>query len=131
MSAVRDLGYKPYEGTRLPPSHNAWVMFRHGLSRAWESWLVKLAVVLGFLPALIHIAGIAFIGYMGRQGLELSENGLEINESVATMLSYQLWLFASAITLGAGASTLTEDAAFKTFPFYFAKPVTPVHYLVG
>lgn len=131
MSAVRDLGYKPYEGTRLPPSHNAWVMFRHGLSRAWESWLVKLAVVFGLLPGFVHIvilAGVAY--YMGAQ-LSASPNGLEIYASVRKMLTYQLWIFASAVTLGAGASALTEDAAFRTFPFYFAKPVTPVHYVVG
>jgi hypothetical protein len=107
------------------------VMFRHGLSRAWESWLVKLAVIFGLFPALIHIAVVAIVAYMSRQGLALSEEGLEIPDHIARMLTYQLWLFASAVTLGAGASTLTEDAAFKTFPFYFAKPVTPVHYLIG
>lgn len=131
MSAVRDLGYKPYEGQRLPPSHNAWVMFRHGLSRAWESWLVKLAVVLGMLPAFVHVAGLAFIGYKAREQIAMSPDGLSVHENLTAMLTYQLWLFVSAVTLGAGASTLTEDAALKTFPFYFAKPVTPVHYLVG
>lgn len=132
MSAVRDLGYKPYEGVRLPPSHNVWVMFRHGLARAWESWLVKLAVVLGLLPGLVHVAGLAIIAYIARRGpSNMLEDGLSIGTNLATMLTYQLWLFASAVTLGAGASTVTEDATFKTFPFYFAKPVTPVHYAIG
>lgn len=131
MSAVRDLGYKPYEGTRLPPSHNVSVMFRHGLSRAWESWLVKLAIVFGLLPGLAHILMIGGAVYMMGDQIASSENGLEAYDSVRRMLTYQLWLFASAITLGAGATVLTEDATFKTFPFYFAKPVTPVHYIIG
>ena len=131
MSAVRDLGYKPYEGKRLPPSHNAWVMFRHGLSRARGSWLVKLAVVLGLLPGIVHVGGFGLIAYVTLRSMGTPEDGLGVQRQVAIMLTYQLWLFASAVTLGAGASTLTEDAAWKTFPFYFAKPVTPVHYLIG
>ena len=42
--SVRDLGYRAYEGPRLPASHNTWVMIRHSLRRAWASWLVKLPV---------------------------------------------------------------------------------------
>ena len=30
-SVIHDLGYRPYEGVRLPPSHNTWVMLRQGL----------------------------------------------------------------------------------------------------
>ena len=42
--SVRDLGYRAYEGPRLPASHNTWVMIRHSLRRAWASWLVKLPI---------------------------------------------------------------------------------------
>jgi hypothetical protein len=50
---------------------------------------------------------------------------------IHSLYGWQLWLFGLMLTLGAGASAISEDLAFKAFPFYFAKPVTPPQYLFG
>ncbi len=127
---IRDLGYRPYEGQRLPASNNTWVMLRQGLARAWASWLVKIAVFVGWAPALITIAIVAVmrLAVRGPDGalIELSPTMVLRNFFIA-----QTWLFVSLVTLGAGASAIAEDMTFKAFPFYFSKPVTPVQYLVG
>ena len=56
-NAIRDLGYRPYVGDRLPASNNTKVLLRQSLRRAWASWLVKVAAFLGrHTPSLLHLA---------------------------------------------------------------------------
>jgi ABC-type transport system involved in multi-copper enzyme maturation permease subunit len=129
---IRDLGYRPYDGARLPPSNNTWVMLRQSLRRAWGSWLVKLATFLSFGPPLIIaaivVAGRLFVREM--QG-DADADPIEAGRTLRTLFSIQLWLFVSMITVGAGASAIAEDLTYRAFQFYFAKPVTRPQYLAG
>src|SRR5690606_37699435 len=117
-------------------SHNTSVMLRHALSRAWGSWMVKLSAFLGWVPPAIAIAGIGIQWWLTQQatqaGVPLDEiPPIEGGDSIHSLYLWQLWLFGLMLTLGAGASAISEDLAFKAFPFYFAKPVTPPQYLFG
>jgi hypothetical protein len=130
---VRDLGYKPYEGERHPASHNWVVMLRHGLRRAWGSWLVRIAVVLGWGPAVV-VAGLVFFQF--RMAQEAPPEAMETIVSpsgivLLGLLTIQMWLFATMASLGAGAGAIAEDLTHRAFQFYFAKPVTPQQYLLG
>jgi hypothetical protein len=125
---VRDLGYRPYEGVRLPPSNNTWVMLRQGLSRAWGSWLVKIAVFLGFGPPLIAAAYIVGVRMLAGEEAARTFDG---TVPLRYLFTAQTWLVVSLITLGAGAPAVAEDLTFRAFQFYFAKPVTAVQYFVG
>lgn len=135
---IRDLGYQPYEGTRLPASNNTWVMLRHGLGRAWGSWLVKTAAFLSWGPFVVGCGIWAFQWWAMQQfqaqappGADLPIEAPAAGEFLQTMYGWYLWVFGLMITLGAGAGAISEDLAFKNFQFYFAKPVTPPQYLVG
>jgi ABC-type transport system involved in multi-copper enzyme maturation permease subunit len=156
---IRDLGYRPYDGPRNPPSQNAWVMLRQGLLRAWGSWMVKLAVFLCWVPPVIAMAVVALArladrGMDAEGGVEgvtalgimyvfgASQEYLENAEPSAmqalfgslvlrALFATQTWLFVSLVSAGAGASAVAEDFTFKAFQFYFAKPVTSVQYLLG
>ncbi len=127
---VRDLGYRPYQGERLPASQNTRVMLRHALRRAWGSWLVKIALFLSWVPPVVAIAGIGIRFYIKSQAGD-QVPPLDAPTYVHGLYIWQLWLFISLITLGAGASAIAEDLNFKAFQFYFAKPVTPVQYLIS
>jgi ABC-2 type transport system permease protein len=130
--AVRDLGYRPYEGERLPASRNTGVIFRHALRRAWRSWLVKIALFAGILPSIVSVAVILATHYftqgMGDAG---APPGYDIDAGgrVRDIFGYQLWLFVTLITLGAGSGAIAEDLTHRAFQFYFAKPVTVVQYV--
>lgn len=127
---LRDLGYKPYEGKRHPPSRNTWVLLRYGLRRAWASWLVKLALLFAIGPAIIKLASWWIFGWLSKQ----NPGQIEVPEPadyVRDLCGWQLWLFASAIALGAGSAAIAEDVARRALPFYFSKPVTPTQYLLG
>jgi hypothetical protein len=128
---IRDLGYKPYEGARLPPSNNSWVMLRQGLARAWASWLVKIAVFLSIFPPLIACLAVGALRYLASQ-MGQSEETVELgSRALRELFRYETWLVVSLVTFGAGAAAIAEDLTFKALQFYFSKPVTPLQYLVG
>jgi ABC-type transport system involved in multi-copper enzyme maturation permease subunit len=129
--SLRDLGYRPYEGERLAPSHIVWVLWRYGLSRAWASWLVKLSTFFGWVPAAIGLVIVGIYFWMQNQGQMVDPNDVHPEEWVARLLGFQLWLFVTLVSLGAGASAIAEDFTHRAFQFYFAKPVTPLQYLLG
>lgn len=129
---VRDLGYRPYEGARLPPSNNAWVMLRHGLSRAWASWLVKIAIFLSGGPLLVFAVYVVLRLWMTRSmGATDALDDFDGSEPLRLLYTSETWLAVSLLTLGAGAPSIAEDLTFRAFQFYFAKPVTPEQYYAG
>lgn len=132
---IRDLGYRPYEGPRNPPSHNAWVMLRQGLLRAWGSWMVKVAVFLCWIPPLIAAAVVAVVRMFTREMTGDAEaedmQAFFASQVLRWLFFFQTYGFVSLVSAGAGASAIAEDFTFKAFQFYLAKPVTVVHYLAG
>jgi len=129
---VRDLGYRPYEGERLPASHNSSVLLSHGLGRAWGSWLVKIAAFTGWIPPIIAMTIAGGYYYLTQQaGPGVEAEPLPAADVVNQLLWVQLWGFVTLITVGAGSAVIAEDLQFRAFQFYFAKPVTPTQYLLG
>ncbi|NOY91919.1 MAG: ABC transporter permease subunit [Deltaproteobacteria bacterium] len=126
---IRDLGYRPYEGERLPPSHNMAVLLRHGLRRAWGSWLVKIAAFLGWVPTVVALALLGLRYVMEQRGAQVG--ALDAGQALHTLTLFQLWPFITMVTLGAGAGVISRDLTHRAFQFYFSKPVTPTQYLVG
>lgn len=138
---VRDLGYRAYEGELRPASANTWVLLRYGLSRIWGSWINKLTVFGAVLPvlALALMAGLRFMMF-GRELPEL-QPGMEgfsrwfVHPDAAIWLrsltGVQFWLCVTVVTLRSGAGVIAEDFTHRAYQFYFAKPVTPVQYLIG
>jgi hypothetical protein len=128
---IRDLGYKPYEGERLPASHNTVVLLRQAMRRAWSSWLVKLSVFLGLGPLLVFGAIYLVYTFVLARGTNSGSPPFDAGAFVRDLVRWQTWLFVLPVTLGAGAGAIAEDLTFKAFHFYFAKPVTPPQYLAG
>ncbi len=127
---VRDQGFRPYLGARLPPSHNTWVLFRHGLSRALKSWFVRMAIVASTLPLLGALAAWAFTGFLATQnpGQIVAP---DLVAYVRDLMRAEMWLSAAAVAFGAGASVIADDVARHALPFFFAKPVSANQYLGG
>ncbi|MCA9602480.1 MAG: hypothetical protein R3A78_06490 [Polyangiales bacterium] len=140
--ALRDLGYKPYEGARLPATRNTWVLFRHGVGRAWNSWFVKVAVVFGWIPSASMVVFLAVTQGIKKMVVSQAPPGdataampgalaPDFASSFLTMFGWQFWLFLTLVSLGAGATVIAKDLEFRAFRFYFAKPVEPWQYLLA
>lgn len=128
---VRDLGYRAYEGELLPSSHNTWVLLRYGIWRIWGPWINRIAIISAILPVLgfALIAGFRFL----TSGREIHDPLLP-TDPVAWLLfltGIQFWFFVTVVTLRSGASVVAEDFTNRAYRFYFAKPVTPLQYLLG
>ena len=127
---VRDLGFRPYVGTRRPASQNGWVMARYGLSRAWSSLLVKLCLILAWGPALIAAAVFGVLNYLAAKNPGQMP-APDLGVYAQRLSSAQIWLFMTATAVGAATGSIAHDRARGAFSFYFTKPVTPRQYLLG
>lgn len=131
---VQDLGYRNYEGRILSPAHTVKVLWRYGLQRAWRSWFIKLSILFCWTTALIPVGYIALSYYMMNASAQSSKpmasnlNGANI---IYSLCQWQLWLFVIVIAVKIGANAISEDLSQKVFPFFFAKPVSQLYYLVG
>ena len=117
--ALRDLGYRPYEGDRRDASKNYSVMLRLSLRRAWRSWMVKLTLLFCWVPTF------AFVGALMMFGADRLEAWL------GNLLHVQWLLFVFPISLFAGAGAIAYDLENNAFAYLFAKPVTPAQYVFG
>jgi ABC-type transport system involved in multi-copper enzyme maturation permease subunit len=48
-----------------------------------------------------------------------------------SLTGIQFWFVVSVVTLRSGAGVIAEDFTNRAYQFYFAKPVTPIQYLLG
>ncbi len=126
---VRELGYRGYKGERLAPDQNIGVLCRYGLHLAWSSWLTKVAVFLSPLPGLALIVVQLFRWYLASKGAEIHPD--PAGDSLAFLARLQIVIFATLVTLGGGATAIVDDKRARAFAFFFAKPVTPRHYVIG
>lgn len=130
--AIRDIGYRPYDGPRLPPTNNIWVMLQHGIRRAFASWLVKLVIFFGWIPGAIGVAAVFFVAQTPKgDAMPVLFSSVSPAELCFYMLGIQMWATIAPISLGAGANAISEDLSFHAIHFYFSKPVTPEQYLFG
>lgn len=127
---VRDQGFRAYTGTRLPPSNNTWVLFRHGLSRAGKSWVVRMAFVGAVFPLLVAIVAWAFMGWVATQNPG-QVPAPDLVRFVRDLMRAEMWLAGAAIAFGAGATAISDDVARRALPFFFSKPVSAEQYLAG
>ena len=126
--AIRDLGYRPYDGERHEASHNTSVLLRHSMRRAWRSWVVKLALLFCWVPAAIF----CLLVYADR-GMAAMMQGTVTPAGVWLYRLVQTeWIaFGTVITLAAGAGAIGYDITHNAFAYFFSKPVGPLQYLAG
>lgn len=144
---IRDLGYRAYEGALLPASHNTWVLIRYGMARIWGSWINRLAVFGSILPLLaMCVVALIRVGILSRAGVELHELRAQLPPDASgpaawfvadpavwlrSLTGIQFWFVISVVTLRSGAGVIAEDFTNRAYQFYFAKPVTPLQYILG
>jgi ABC-2 type transport system permease protein len=135
---VRDLGYKRYEGPRLPHGSRPRVLIGRTLSLQWASGLLKATFILACFPMVV--CGV-WIGIKSWGLSQLAARGVPTDQLMAQVGNPSDWVFyciywcqiwfAFTISLLAGAPAISDDVRSGAFQFYFARPVTRTHYLLG
>lgn len=129
---IRDMGYKPYEGDLLSHKGRYWTIARRGLQQAWASKVVKIILLTGLGPMLICGA----IMYLQLKLKSIAGGNIQIDLEDANELVFilyfwcQLW-FSFALSQRLGAPAIADDVRTGAFSFYFSRPVSRVHYVLG
>ena len=130
-SAIHDLGYKRYAGTREATSRRWRVIMRHQVATAWRTWWRwKLALALAVITTIV---GAVLIFVTTDKTVNMLSHGRAITLAnlalPATFAYYGLAAFVASLVVG--ASIIAGDLQSGAFVFYFARSTRPVDYLLG
>jgi hypothetical protein len=134
VSAIHDLGYKRYAGTRRATSTRWRVIARHQLSTAWKSWWRwKLVTVLTLIPIVVAAVWIFVLsdkisGFGGARGATISIT-LADAALPTTFASFCSIAFVASLVMG--TSIIAGDLQSGAFVFYFARSTRPIDYMLG
>jgi ABC-2 type transport system permease protein len=134
-SPIRDLGYRRYDGPRLDHRRRYRVLAGRTLSLAWTSGLVKTVAIIGMFPSVV-CAVVMYTKIRGAQVLQAQgvpvPDALQNPEHWVFYAVYwcQIW-FAFAMSLIVAAPAVAEDVRTGAFTFYFSRPLSRAHYIVG
>lgn len=144
---IFDQGYQHWTGKR---SGRAWrwlTVTRQGLRGQFKGWLVRVLLLLAWMPALGLVTTLALWGLF-EQG---SQNVLAMLQPIlpagvvadphayrfsvwtiaySTFFKVELF-FIMLLVLVAGPNLISRDLRFNAFPLYFARPLTRLDYFLG
>jgi hypothetical protein len=130
-SAIHDLGYKRYVGTRRASSTRWRVIARQQLATAWKGWWRwKLAALLALIPAIVAAA---WIFVFANELSSMTGGALPVTLADAALPlmfgGYCKVAFVASLTIG--AAIIAGDVQSGAFVFYFARSTRPIDYLLG
>lgn len=130
---IRDLGYKAYDGARLPQGARQLLLVKRSLALAWAPGLVKATMIVGMVPLLV-CAVILYFKVKARMVI-MGAGGPATADDATNWIYYgiywcQLW-FAFAMGLLTAATAVAGDVASGAFHFYFSRPLTRGHYALA
>jgi hypothetical protein len=130
-SAIHDLGYKRYAGTRRATSTRWRVIARHQLAAAWKSWwrwklfAVLGVIVVGVAAVFLFVVADTIVGSLSR-AVPLTFADL------ALPMTFGLFCTCAFVaSLLIGATIIARDMQSGAFVFYFARSTRPGDYLAG
>jgi hypothetical protein len=128
-SAIHDLGYKRYVGTRRASSTRWRVIARHQLATAWKGWwrwklsAVMSVIVAGVASVFIFVVSDKLFGGFDRN-FTFASAALPFTFGIYCPIA-----FVASLTVG--APIIAGDVQSGAFVFYFARSTRPIDYLAG
>lgn len=145
---VHDLGYKRYDGERLP-QHRRWrVIMRQQIGFAWKTWwrwkLAMISAVVATIVsgAVMYLARDTAMRILSRGGgggggggggdfNPLSDAALRFIDGILPLSVMWYCKIGFIASMTVAASVVATDARTGAFSFYFARSVRPVDYVLG
>jgi ABC-2 type transport system permease protein len=147
---IFDQGYQHWSGHL---SSHAWRWFaitRRGIRTATQGRIVRLALVLAYLPAILLVVVLCLWGLVERQstlidsikpyltallGRPILAGPREYRVEIWTLsFHYFLWWelgFSMVLVLLVGPNLISQDLRYNALPLYFSRPLRRIDYFVG
>src|SRR5262249_19136815 len=144
---IFDQGYQHWQG---PLSGHGWrwlAIARHGVRVQLRGRILRLLMLLAWLPALALVMAVALWGLVEQQSegvLRFVRPLLPANvlldapayRSMAWTLVYAFFFkvqmfFVMLLVVVAGPGLISRDLRFNALPLYFARPLTRLDYFIG
>ena len=145
---IFDQGYQHWQGQLSGHGWRWLAVTRHGVRIGMKSMLIRITVILAWIPAVM-LAGVMALWGLAEQkspgamtflGKMIPVQEFLANPSAFRMtmwtLSFQRFLqveiyFVMILVLMVGPSLISQDLRFNALPLYFSRPVRRIDYFVG
>ncbi len=129
-SAIHDLGYKRYVGSRQAPSQRWRVIMRHQIATGWATFWRYKAWMIG--AVIVTVVAAAFIFIATDRTFHLGRGVQTTFANMALPLALDWYgKLAFIVSLRIGVTVIAGDLQSGAFTFYFARSTRPVDYLLG
>jgi ABC-type transport system involved in multi-copper enzyme maturation permease subunit len=144
---IFDQGYQHWRGTLSGRGRRWLAVARHGLHGQLRGWIVRILLLIAWLPALALIVALALWGLFeqGAEGvLSLLEPILPPGISAdphayrqaiwtiaySTFFKFEVF-FIMLLVVITGPNLISRDLRFNALPLYFSRPLTRLDYFLG
>jgi ABC-2 type transport system permease protein len=147
---IFDQGYQHWSGHT---SSHAWrwlAITRRGVQTALQGRIVRLALILACIPALLLVTVLCLWGLIERQsalidtikpfltsllGMTILAGPREYRVEIWTLcfhyfLAWELW-FSMILVLLVGPNLISQDLRYNALPLYFSRPMRRIDYFIG
>ena len=147
---IFDQGYQHWSGHL---SSHAWrwlAITRRGVKTALQGRIVRFALILAYLPAIVLVVVLCLWGLVERQsalidtvkpyltallGRPVLDGPRDFRVEIWTVcfhyfLSWELW-FSMLLVLLVGPNLISQDLRYNALPLYFSRPLRRIDYFVG
>jgi ABC-2 type transport system permease protein len=144
---IFDQGYQHWQGPLSGHARRWLVITRHGVRVHTKNRILRLLLIVAWLPALALIVAMAIWGLVEQQAegvLRLVRNLLPADmlldprayRATAWTLAYSFFFktqmfFIMLLVVVAGPGLISRDLRFNALPLYFARPLTRLDYVLG
>ena len=146
---IFDQGYQHWSGELTGHTWRWLAITRHGVRIGMKNRLLRIAMMLAWLPALLLgfslcVWGLLeqkadlvkpLLGFLSFLGPEILDNPRAYRVEIWT-LCYEYFLltelrFSMIVILLVGPSLISQDLRFNAMPLYFSRPIRRIDYFMG
>jgi ABC-2 type transport system permease protein len=143
---IFDQGYQHWSGELSGHGWRWLAIARNGVRAGMKNWLIRIAMLMAWVPAVMLAAFLCMWGLMERKSAIIRMFFTIFNPGIISdpkhyrvdfwTLAYHYFLFSElyismGIILLVGPSLISQDLRFNALPLYFSRPLRRFDYFVG
>ena len=144
---IFDQGYQHWQGMLSGHGWRWLAVARHGVRAQLKSWIVRILLLVAWLPAIALVATLTLWGLLEQQAQSVITflQGFLPPEVIAQPRDYRaaVWTIAYSyffkaellcslfLVLVVGPNLVSRDLRFNALPLYFSRPLRRIDYFAG